>query len=449
MSRDVIDIGSKTVKLRVPLLISLLIGLAAAGHGETLTVSRRLVRFDGKPATPAKVRVLSDYGTPNKTDLEVMADADGVFSAEVTQENAQWGGHIIVSAEGCATTCEVAVTGRRKDEPLTPELRLGAPFRIEGRTMDTAGRPVAEATVVLVWARPHQWNETAFNSTMTHPITTPEFIAHSTTNGTWSMPGIDFVLHGVPTAATVAFEASVDKPLRAATLDVQLDPKPGRSSRPNVSLNFTLAPLIHVTGRVINSTTGQAIAGAGFHRNVIFTTLAGPPALTDAAGRFELHIPGPQPLLWFNLYRDGFASTTVKTARRTPATSDWPKMTNLIIRLRPLVTVAGTVRDENGQPPDEPLVLDAKYEERIDADWDQGAMYAASESKVSADGSFNAKLPAGQITVSLRRPPQPMGSITWFGMPPKNYRLEQPVEIPVGGMRGLQLKARRGFAGSQ
>src|SRR5258707_15877108 len=87
-------------------------------RAETVIISRRLVRFDGKQAAAAKVRVLGDYGNFNKlTDFEVIAGADGIFSADVTQEQSLWVGHLIIRAEGCAIMCEVGVTGRRKNEP--------------------------------------------------------------------------------------------------------------------------------------------------------------------------------------------------------------------------------------------------------------------------------------------------------------------------------------------
>jgi hypothetical protein len=429
---------------RAAIALGLLVSFSSLGHSETVNVSRRLVRFDGKPAAGAKVRVLSDYGTRDKkTDFEVIAGADGIFSADVTQENALWVGHLIVKAEGCATTCEVAVTARRKNEPWTPVLGIGRPFRIEGKTIDAEGRPVAQAKVSLIWARPKQWNPTVFNSMTTDATTTPELIAHSATNGTWSMMGIDFVTDGRPISASAVFEAATDKPTQASMLDLQLDPEPRAESRKNISLDFRLAPLIRVAGRVVNSVTGDPVAGAGLQRNILFTSLASSSARTDKAGRFELHIAGPLHLLWFWVYRDGFATTTVKTAMRKQATSDWADTNDLLIRVRPIVAVSGRLRDENGKPPDEPLELHASYEERIDAVWNQECTSAATESKVGPDGSFNAKLPAGRITIGLCRPPQQMGSVVMVGMAPTHFRLREEVEIPAEGMKGLQLNATR------
>jgi hypothetical protein len=423
---------------RAAISLGFVIGLSFLGHSEVVTVSRRLIRFDGKPATGAKVRVLSDPGTGNKkTDLEVIADADGILSFDVTQEKSLWVGHIIVRAEGCAITCEVAVTGRPKNQPWTPVLRLGAPFNIEGRTEDAKGRPVAEAKVSLIWAQAKHWNATTFNSTTTDLTTTPELIAHSTTNGTWSMLGIDFLESQDPIEASAVFEAVADKPLRASKLDLQLAPQPGTEPRKNIFLNFRLAPLIRVAGKVVNSVTGKAVAGAYLERGVLFTTLAGSSALTDEAGRFELRIPGPLWGIWFQVYRDGFASTTVKTASRKQATSDWPETNDLVLRVRPMVAVSGTLRDENGKPPDEPLELYANYEERIDAEWDQEGTGAASESRTATDGTFSAKLPAGRITVGVR------GSTIGFGNAPANYRLKQQVNIPADGKKGWLLKASR------
>ena len=255
------------------------------------------------------------------------------------------------------------------------------------------------------------------------------------------MMAINFVQDGHPLSASAVFEAVADKPLRASRLDLQLDPDPGADSRKNISLDFKLAPLIHVTGRVVNAMTGDPVAGVGLARNVVFTSLAGSSALTDKAGRFDLQIPGPLPQLWFWVYRDGFATTTVKTARREQATSDWADTNDLRIRIRPMVAVSGALRDENGKPPDEPLELEAGYEERIDAVWDQECARAGTESKVGADGSFNAKLPAGRVTAGLCLPPQQMGSMLGFGMPPTRYRLQQQVDIPTEGLNGLQLKA--------
>jgi len=425
---------------RAAIALGLLVSFSPLGRCETVNVSRRLVRFDGKPATGAKVRVLGDYGfRSQKTDLEVIAGADGIFSADVPQEDGPWAGHIIVRAEGCAITCEVAVTSRPKSEPFTPVLRLGAPFKIEGKTLDAKGRPVADAKVSLICALFEHWNATPFNSTTTHPTTTPELIAYSTTHGTWSMMGIDFVQdHSI--SASALFEAVADKPLRASRLELQLDPQRGDASRKNISLDFRLAPPIHVAGHVVNSVTGDPVAGAFLSRNVLFTTLAGSTPLTDEAGRFELQISGPLRVLWFWVGRDGFPTTTVKTAMHKQPTSDWADTNDLLIRARPMVAVSGTLRDENGKPPDEPVELYANYEERIDAIWDQECRCWACESKVAADGSFNAKLPAGRITVGLSRPPQALRLGVGFGGVPTKYRLQQQVDIPAEGIKGLQLK---------
>jgi hypothetical protein len=431
-------------KLIVCLALGLWFSFFPLAHSETVNISRRLVRFDGKPAAGATVRVLGDYGSGNeKTDFKIVADADGVFSADVVQDDKLWDGHLIISVDGCATLCEVGVTGRRKSEPLTPVLRLGAPFNIEGRTTDAQGRPVADAKVSLVMAQLQSYNETPFNSATTYLTTTPELITHSNTNGFWSMMGIDFVLqdHSVP--ATAVFEAVADHPLRAAKIDLKLEPDPGAGSRKNIPLDFKLAPPIHITGRVVNSVTGEPVAGVSCLRSEIFTTLAGSSALTDKAGRFELEIPGPLTILWFQLYCDGYAETTLKTAMREQATSDWKDTDNLLITVRPMVAVSGTLLDGNGKPPDEPVELAANYDERINATWDQECDREGKESKVDADGSFNAKLPAGRITVVLLAPPQQMGSGWGVGASPKNYRLQQQVDIPAKGMTGLQLKTSR------
>ncbi|MBI3852361.1 MAG: carboxypeptidase regulatory-like domain-containing protein [Verrucomicrobia bacterium] len=426
------------------LALGLLFSFSLLAHSETLNVSRRLVRFDGEPAAGAKVRVLGDYGSGNeKTDFEVIANAGGIFSADVTQEDKQWVGHLIVRAEGCAMMCEVGVTGHPKSAPRTPVRRLGRPFNIEGRTTDAKGRPVADAKVSLVLAQLQSYNETPFNSTKTHLTKTPELIAHSTANGVWSMMGIDFVLqdHSVP--ATAVFEAVADNPLRASKLNIKLDPDPGAESRKNVPLDFRLAPLIRVAGRVVNSVNGEPVAGVHCVRSEIFTSLTGSSALTDEAGRFELEIPGPLRILGFYVYRDGFATTTLKTATREQATSDWGDTNDLLITVRPMVSVSGTLLDANGKPPDEPVELAANYNDKINAIWDQECGGVGSESKVGADGSFNAKLPAGHITVVLLAPPQQMGSVWGVGATPKNYRLQQQVDIPAKGMTGLQLKTSR------
>ena len=318
--------------MKTKLLLCLALGLwfsfPPLAHSETVNISRRLVRFDGKPAAGATVRVLGDYGSGNeKTDFEVVAGADGVFSTDITQGDSLWVGHLIIRAEGCATLCEVGVTGRPKSAPLTPVRRLGAPFNIEGRTTDAEGRPVADAKVSLVLAQIQSWNETPLNSATMYLTTTPELIAHSNTNGFWSMMGIDFVLQDRSVPATAVFEAVADNPLRGSKVDLKLDPDPGSGSRKNVPLDFRLAPLIRVAGRVVNLVNGEPVTSVRCLRSEIFTTLTGSSALTDEDGRFELEIPGPLPILWFQLYRDGYAETTVKTAMREQATSDWGTQT--------------------------------------------------------------------------------------------------------------------------
>jgi hypothetical protein len=108
-----------------------------------------------------------------------------------------------------------------------------------------------------------------------------------------------------------------------------------------------------------------------------------------------------------------------------------------------MVAVSGTLLDGNGKPPDEPVELAADYDEKINATWDQECDRAGTESKVGADGSFNAKLPAGRITMVLLAPPQQMGSGWGVGASPKNYHLQQQADIPAKGMTGLQLKTSK------
>ncbi len=426
---------------RAAIALGLSLSFSTLAHAETVNVSRRLVRFDGKPAAGAKVRVMGDYGSDaDKTDFEVVADADGRFSADVPQEHSLWVGHLIIRAEGCAIMCEVGVTGRRTNAPLTLVRRVGAPFNIEGRTTDAEGRPVANAKVSLVLARTQNSNEIPFNSTTTHLTTTPELIAHSTTNGVWSMMGIDFGGQDRSIPASVVFEAQADNPLRVSAIDLELVPDPGAEARKNIPLDFTLAPPIRIAGRIVNSVTGQPVAGARCLRAEIFTSLAGSSALTDLDGSFELEITRPQRILWFGVYRDGLATTTLKTTMREQATSDWADTNDLLITVRPMVAVSGTLLVENGKPPDEPIELAANYKEKINATWNQECDRAGSDRKVGADGSFNAKLPAGRITVVLLALPQQMGSLIWAGASPKKYRLQQQIDIPVEGMKGLRLK---------
>lgn len=424
--------------------IAIALSFSLFAYSETVTISRRLIRFDGKPAAGAKVRVLGDYGNFNKnTDFEIAADAGGIFSVDVTQEDSLWVGHLIIKAEGCAIMCDATVTGRRKREAFTPVIHLGAPFNFEGRTTDTKGRPVAGAKVSLVLAEPRSSAEIPFNSTTTHPITTPEFIAHSNTNGAWSMPGIDFVDRENPIPATVVFETVADNQLLASKLDLKLVADSGAPSRKNLPLDFTLAPLIRMAGRVVDSVTAKPVPDVHCARSEIFTSLTGSSSTTDKEGRFELDVPGPLPILWFWIYRDGYAMTTLATAQRQEPTSDWKNSNDLNITVRPMVAVSGRLLDQNGKPPDEPVQLAANYNERINAMWDQDCDRSGIESKVGPDGSFNAKLPAGRVTLILLGPPQQMGSGVGVGFPPKNYRLQQQVDIPPHGMTGLQLTATR------
>ena len=245
---------------------------------------------------------MGDYGGGyDQTDFEVVAGADGGFSMDIEQSNSLWVGHIQIRADGCAPLCEVAVTGRRKqDPPWTPERRLGAPYSIGGRTTDAAGHPVPGATVSLVWAQLQSWNATPFNSTTTHLIATPELIAHSDSNGSWSMPGIDFILQENNAPFTAVFEAVADNPFRTAMSSLKLESNSGALKRKDVPLDILLAPPIRVTGRVVNWVTGAPVAGASCVRNVIFTVLAGTSAVTDAAGRFRWTSPGRCRISGFN-----------------------------------------------------------------------------------------------------------------------------------------------------
>ena len=441
-------------RLSAAIALAFMVGLPALGLGQTVMVSRRLVRFDGRPAAGAKVRLLDDYGTnTKKTDQEVVADADGSFSVEVSDAGI-WSGHLIVTADGCAATCEVAVSGTRKSDSDVSALRLGAPFAIEGRTVDADGRPLAGATVSLVWAQLEGWNATPFNSVTTARTTTPGLVAHSDAEGRWSMPGVDFVMREKEIPARVTFEAAADgPPPRASKLDLKLDGSSGAAPRKHIPLDFKLTPPVRVAGKVVNSVTGEPVADAGLYRGIVFTTLPGSSALTDATGAFELRIPGPVTGLWFDVYDhktrgddptsgNRFASARVSTASREQAASDWPDANDLAIRVRPMVAVSGTVQDADGKPPHEPLELTSKGEDRIDARWNQvnTGMFG---SEIASDGSFDSKLPVGSITLGVCRPPQSMGSMIEVGAAPRHYRLQQEAEIPPGGMSGLLLRASR------
>ena len=427
------------------LALGFLLGFSPWVRAETVTVARQLVRFDGRPAAGARVRVMGDYGGGyDNTDFEVVAGTNGVFSTDLEQDKSLWVGHLLIRADGCAPLCEVEVTGRRKQDPSwTPERRLGAAYNIGGRTTDAAGRPVAGATVSLVWAQLQSWNATPFNSTTTHPIATPELIAHSDSNGSWSMPGLDFILQENDAPFTAVFEAVADNPLRTARASLKLEPDHAALTRKDVPLDISLAPPIRVTGRVVNSVTGAPVAGVSCTRSVIFTVLAGTSAVTDAAGRFALDIPGPLPNLWFQLYDDGYASVTPKTAMLDAAASDWTDSQNLRIAVRPLVDVSGTLLDENGKILDERVQLAANYQEKINATWNLECKGEGKKTEVGADGSFHAKLPAGLISVVLTAQPDRAQSGFGGGRPPPHYRLQQDVDIPGAGMTGLQLHAAR------
>ncbi len=415
---------------------------AQSAYAETVNVSRRLVRFDGKPAAGARVRVLTGYACPERQpEAQAVADTNGVFSVDREQSNSAWWGYIIVRAEGCAATCQIAVSGRRKTEPWTPVLRLGRPFLIEGRTLDSQGHPIAGATVSLVSAHFKHWNPIAFNSTTFYPIATPEGVAHSASNGVWSMPGIDFVDYNNPIAASAIFEAVSDEPLWTSRLTLQLDPDPGTGMRTNVSVDLGLAPSIRVTGSVVDSVTGDPVTGAGIHRNVLFTTISGSRGLTDHTGRFELQIPEALTVLYFDVYREGFARVTAATETREHPTRDWGGTQDLRIRLRPMVEVSGMLRDNRGKPPDEPVELFATFEDLIEPDWKCNG--TDGEAKVAADGSFNGKLPTGQIMLALRGPPQQMGSGFGPGLPPQSVQLQQEVDVPAEGKKDWQLTAAR------
>jgi len=432
----------------VVLVLSLLVGSCPAGLSETVNVSRRLVRFDGAAAAGARVRIVTDHANRiKKPDLEVLADADGVFSVDLTQEDSAWGGHLIVEAQGCAITCEFAVTGRQKNSPWTPVLHLGQSFIVEGGVSNAEGLPASDATVSLICVRPKHGNAIPLNSATTCLRQTGRLVAQSR-DGRWSMPGIDFVdgsRH--PVSVSAVFEAVGHKTRCASRLEIELDPESAAQPRKNLTLNFTLKPLICVAGRVVDFATGVPLAGVDLTRNVLFTTLDHSSSVTDDAGRFELWMAGPLPLLWFQAYREGFATTTVFTQRREPATSDWAAATNLVLRLRPMVSVSGALLDEEGKPPDEPVWLYGTFDERIDAGWQQqgvgpNTLGGSAQTQVNAEGSFNARLPAGPITIRLQGPPVFMGSGVGPGAP-KNYRLDQRVEIPGDGIKGLRLRSTR------
>jgi hypothetical protein len=410
---------------------------------EIVRVSRHLVRFDGKPAVGAKVRLVSDHWVDGKPEVhEAVADAAGAISLPITQSNSLWVGRIVAKAEGCATTYELGVTGRPTNDPWRPVLRLGAPFKTEGKTLDADGRPLAGATVSLTWVQPHQHNQVVVNSTQEPATTTPELTARSAGDGSWAMEGIDFV-HDKPIPVRAVFEAVAINPLRASILNLELRPETNAGPRTNYTLDFRLAPLIRVSGRVLNAGTGQPLAGASLGCGAGWTTIEGSAAVTDQVGRFELRILGPVPLLWFNVYRDGFVPASIVTARRDQATSAWPDTTNLVVRLRPLVEVSGALRDENGQALDEFVELQARFEEKLDDMWSENGSSRTDIFKPAADAAFAVKLPAGKITVTLisggpRSGPAvggPSAATT------NKHRLEQVLEISGTGMKALQLKA--------
>ena len=201
-----------------------------------------------------------------------------------------------------------------------------------------------------------------------------------------------------------------------------------------------LGPPFQIEGRTLDS-QGHPVAGAGVHRNVLFTTITGSSALTDHAGCFELQIHEALPVLWFVVYREGFATVTAATAMREHPTRDWADTQGFRVGLRPFVEVSGVLRDSHGNPPDEPVELFATFEDRIDRVWKGSG--TDGEAQVAADGLFSGILPAGPITLALRGPPQQMGSGSGPGLPPRTLRLVQEVDIPAEGKKGWQLTASR------
>jgi hypothetical protein len=420
----------------------LVVLLSTSNDAAGLTLTRRILRFDGKPAVGAKVRVVSDSyrrGARKETNIELETDANGFFTAGLP--GCTMTVHIVVRAEGCAMACEYAVS--MYSNGYQPKFQLRKPFKIKGKTLDAEGRPVGGAKISLVSARPKQWNTIPFNSAITKLINTPETTARSNSDGTWSMPGIDFMTNEKSESATLVFEAVSKNSLRVSRKVLQVRPAPRAEPQKDITLDFSMAPLIRVAGRVVNLSTGKPVAGAWLARNIVYTTLPGHSAKTDNAGKFELRIAGPLPLLWFWMHCDGFATTTVLTERRKQSASDWPETRNLTIPIRRLVKVSGRLLDENGKPPKESLVLRYNYKEDLDAMWRQKCASETRKLSVGNDGAFNAKLPTGRITIGVGLPLQVMGSCAMSGSNSKKYQLKEEAKIPAGGMKGLQLKMNR------
>jgi len=87
--------------------LGVLLSFSPLLQAETVTISRRLVRFDGKPAAAAKVRYWVITATLTNRRFEVTADVDGIFLGGCYAGAKPVGGGTHVRAEGCAILCEV------------------------------------------------------------------------------------------------------------------------------------------------------------------------------------------------------------------------------------------------------------------------------------------------------------------------------------------------------
>ncbi len=337
--------------------------------GEQLTIKGRVIDPDGKPLAGAKLYVPFLKCNPPVSEDDVgtkvvgESSADGSF--QVTIEKTEISRYLIVGSKGLGIAWVNLEKASRTYEAV---VKLGKDSRVEGRVIDTEGKPVAHATVrVMTLFAPaegkldgfltawkNDWNDALrrVNDRMYMPLESIHGSGETDQDGKFTLNGIgaeriavvEFVQKGYAKSTVyVATRPGLDAgPINKAAQDkispaLRIPGQPPVLSGPKVSI--VLQGTKAIEGTVTDAVTGRPIAG------IVVTSGSGygsqVSAKSDKNGKYWLsgleknreyllHTLTPDPktpyLMWSARIRD--------TAGFTPIHHDIPMMKGIVLVIR-------------------------------------------------------------------------------------------------------------------
>lgn len=317
--------------------------MGAAGADEN-SFSRKLLLPNGAPAAGARVlvhRVPIRRESPYKW---LVANAQGVVRVDKRDLNEPTDSFAMIDAPGCALNFW---TNFHRNTEL--ELKADTPLR--GRVVDNAGRPVANATVLVREFDTIIHGSWAVNlsSRKNYPS---QLVTHTAKDGR-------FVLRGIATEdypqirVGVLMQAKIKGHTWGGLSSLTLNTKPAQE---NNDIKLVVRPPVVIQGRALNATTGKPLANVIVRLHIEhLMELWTPPVeniVTGRDGKFVFEASPPAKDWKVSARAKGFTMVGAQLLAKDLDRRRPEQVFNVTLPLRPLVTLRGRVVDtDTARPP--------------------------------------------------------------------------------------------------